>query len=92
MTREEMSRVYDTVLSIPGMDSTVKLSSQPTRKLVLILSQVIDQAVNEKKGQGMDLLSFLPEEAEELKSLSRDFLEKAELTSLAEKLKSFPGK
>ncbi|SIN77245.1 hypothetical protein [Chitinophaga niabensis] len=91
MTREEIGWLYDTVVSIPGMELKLKLTTQPSRKLVLILSQIIDQAVARKKGEGTDLLSFLPEEAEALKELSKEFLEKAELTGLAQKLKGLPG-
>ena len=92
MTKDEIFKVYDTVLCIHSMDETVKLNSQPTRKTILVLSQVIDQALGEKKGDGMDLLSFLPEEAQELRKLAQEYLERAGITNLAEKLKKLPAK
>lgn len=89
MTKEEMFKLYDTLLSIGSMEDTVKVTVQPTRKTVLVLSQVIDQVLGEKRGDGTDLLTFMPAEAEELKKIVEDCLEKAGLTITAEKLKKF---
>jgi|GEM_PF-1979893 len=92
MTREEMAWLYDAVLSVPAMEEKVKkLSLQPSRKLVLILSQVIDKAIEVKKGEGSGLLSFYPEQIEGLKELRKDLLDQAELTVFADKLKGVPG-
>lgn len=87
-----MARLYETVLSVPGMDEPKKLVAQPKRKVVLILSQVINAALEKKDENGMDLLSFVPAEAVELKKLADDYLEQTGLTELAEKLKKFPVK
>ncbi|RPD39311.1 hypothetical protein [Chitinophaga barathri] len=87
MTSSELSKVYDTLMCGPGMNDPVKLNYQPTRRFVLLLSQVIEQAVRRDKQDGETLLAYIPGEAEQLLEFSNDWLEKAGMKALAEKLK-----
>lgn len=94
MTSEEMKQVSGIFITIPWMQEKpkVKLESEPSRKQILILSQIVFQALERKKGDGFDLLSYLPEEADGIKQWINEYLEKAGIKDFAEKLKGFTGK
>ena len=85
-----IAQVYDTILSIPGMGEVVKIDLRIPRKNALLLSSVIDRGLNGKDGEKVSgLLSSVSKETlEELKSIATEFLDKAGLMELNEKLKS----
>jgi hypothetical protein len=91
LSTSEVAKVYDTILSIPGMNDTVKLELKITRRNILLLDQVIAKGLNGKEDEEhtslLDLVS--PEVAQELAALAGDLLQKAGLTALSEKLKAF---
>lgn len=88
LTTNDVARVYDTILSIPGMNDTVKIDLRISRKNVLLLNHVIERGLvvkDDEKNNG--LLSNVPEEnLEELKNIAGQYLEKAGLIELNEKL------
>ncbi len=88
LTTNDVAKVYDTILSIPGMNETVKIDLKISRKNVLLLNHVIERgllAKDDEKNPG--LLSSVPEESlMELKTLADDCLQKAGLIELSEKL------
>lgn len=91
MKSNEMSAmVYEAILSMEELKEPVKIDSgfKPSRLSVLILSQVIESAMEKGKENGSDLLNFVPAETEELRRICVYLLEKAKLTNLAEKLKN----
>ncbi|PLK44916.1 hypothetical protein [Emticicia sp. TH156] len=88
LTTSDVAKVYDTILSIPGMNETVKIELRIARKNVLLLNQVIElglAAKEDEKSPGL-LSSVPPDSLQELKALSEDCLQKAGLTELSEKL------
>lgn len=89
-TTDDVAKVYDTILSIPGMNELVKVDLKISRKNVLLLNQVIERGLSAKDDdKSSGLLSNLAEEnLLELKSLSEEFLQKAGLIELSEKLKA----
>lgn len=89
LSTNEVAQVFDTILSSPGMNDAVKIDLRISRKNVLLLTYVIEQGLTEK-GDGKDgLFASAPQEAkQELKELSEDFLQKAGLMELSEKLKA----
>lgn len=90
MTSTEVSKVYDTVLSIPGMNENVKLDLKVSRKMVLILTQVIERGLKEEKKEASWLLAAAGNEAaSELSGLIHQCLEKAGLTELNAKLQQW---
>jgi hypothetical protein len=94
LTTNEVAQVFDTILSIPGMNEAVRIDVRISRKNVLLLTHVIEQGLSEKgEGKG-GIFASAPEEARaELRDLSSDFLQKAGLVELSEKLKALnPGK
>lgn len=93
LTTNDVAKVYDTILSIPGMNETVKIDFKISRKNVLLLNSVIKRGLNAKDDdKSLNLLGSIPEETlKELSTLADDCLTKAGLTELSEKLNSFSG-
>ena len=91
LTANEIAQVYDTILSIPGMNETVKIDLKISRKNVLLLNSVIERGLaNTEDDASSGLLGIIPEDTlQELRSLADDCLKKAGLIELSEKLKSF---
>lgn len=91
LTTTDIAQVYDTILSIPGMNDIVKIDLKISRKNALLLNRVIERGLTLKQGdKSSNLLDIVPEDAlQELTSLADDCLKKAGLTELSEKLKSF---
>lgn len=88
ITTNDVARVYDTILSTPGMNELVKIDLKISRKNVLLLNQVIRRGLSSKEEK--EELHFLGSMAEEnlqdLKALAGDCLLKAGLVELNEKL------
>ena len=88
LTTNDVAKVYDTILSIPGMNDTVKIDLRISRKNLLLLNHVIERGLvvkDDEKNEG--LLSNIPDEnLEELKIIAGQYLEKAGLIELNEKL------
>lgn len=90
-TTNTIAKVFDTVLSIPGMNDNVKIQLSIPRKNVLLLSKVIERGLAGKNGITDDnILDIAPKETlEELNTISDELLKKAGLTEMNEKLKTF---
>lgn len=88
LTTNDVARVYDTILSTPGMNDKVKIDLRISRKNVLLLSRVIEQGLQVKDDEKSSyLLKNVPEEIlQELRTFSENCLEKAGLVELSEKL------
>ena len=89
LTTNDVAKVYDTILSIPGMNETVKIDLKISRRNVLLLNNVIERGltVKDSDDKSSNLLDIVPKETlQELSSLSDDCLKKAGLTELSEKL------
>lgn len=94
MTTSEVAKVYDTVLSIPGMNEAIKIDVKVSRKTVLLLNNVIERGLTAKDGdQSQGLLELIPKESiDELKAFSEECLNKAGLKELSEKMKGLHSK
>jgi hypothetical protein len=94
MTTSEVAKVYDTVLSIPGMNEAVKIDVKVNRKTVLLLNSVIERGLTAKDNeQGQGLLELMPKGMiEEIKNFGEECLNKAGLKELSEKMKGLHGK
>ena len=89
LTTNDAAKVYDTILSIPGMNDTVKIDLKISRRNVLLLKSVIERGltVKDSDDKSSNLLDVVPKETLlELSALSDDCLRKAGLTELNEKL------
>lgn len=86
ITKNEVSKVYDTVLSIPGMSEPVKIDLKISRKNVLLLSHVIEQGLLLDKDEASLMGSISEEGLTELRNVSQECLQKAGLVELNQKL------
>lgn len=88
ITKDDAARVFDTVLSSPGMNETVRIDLKISRKNVLLLCHCIEQGVLDEKDDDGIPGSITKEGIEELKNVSQECLQKAGLVELNQKLKS----
>jgi hypothetical protein len=91
LPKTDIAKIYETVLSIPGMNENVKIVFNIPRKNVLLLSKVIERGLS---GKGQDdqsnVLSIVPKEIiQELQALPAELLEKAGLPEMNQKLQAF---
>lgn len=91
LSKMDLTKLYDTLLSIPGMNETVKIDFKIPRKNVLLLSKVIERGLEQEGTKnGTSILDIAsPETLNELLKLADDLLEKGGLMEMNEKLKSF---
>jgi deoxyadenosine/deoxycytidine kinase len=94
MNANEVAKVYDTILSIPGMNETVKLNVHISRRNVLLLNRIIERGLNVKENDKANSLTdvFSKESLQELSAFSEECLKKAGLVDLNEKLKELDNK
>jgi hypothetical protein len=88
ITKSDVAKVFDTVLSIPGMSETVKIDLKISRKNVLLLSYFIEQGLLLEKDDS-NLMGIVSEESlKDLKNISEECLQKASLVELNQKLQT----
>lgn len=86
LTTNDVAKVFDTILSTPGMNEMVKIDLKISRKNVLLLHHVIERGLTlENDATGL-LGSLSAEVMTELKKLSEECLQKAGLVELNQKL------
>ena len=87
---DDKLKIYETVLSSPGMNEKCKISLQLSRQHILLLSRIIESGLSpDKKETEDDIIGFLPKESlEELRLIMDEILRKGGLTEFYEKLKS----
>ncbi|UUW08650.1 hypothetical protein NLG42_21415 [Flavobacterium plurextorum] len=86
ITANDAARVFDTVLSIPGMNETVKMDLKISRKNVLLLSHLIQDGMKIREGSSVLLESINEQGRTDLETLAEECLQKAGLIELHEKL------
>ena len=92
MQKNDVARIYDTVLSIPGMNEKVKVNLMVTRKNLLLLNKVIERGLGSKDvdDKSVNILEIIAGESlKELKEVAVELLDKAGLMEMNEKLRSF---
>ena len=87
---KEKSRIYQTVLSSPGMNEKCKINLMMSRQNILLLSRLIEAGFLNEKGPFEDeIIEALPENSlEEFKTIHEEILRKGDLTEFYERLKS----
>jgi hypothetical protein len=94
MTTNDVARVYDTILSIPGMNETVKIDLKISRKNILLLNSIIERGTSAKAtdDKTLGLIEIVPGETlQELIAVGEECLRKAGLVELNEKLVGLKG-
>lgn len=86
----EKLKIYETVLSSPGMGEKCKVLLHLTRQNILLLSRIIEFGLEvDKKEMKGDIISLLPVESlGEFRILVDEILQKGGLTEFYGKLKS----
>jgi hypothetical protein len=87
---KEKSKIFETILSSPGMNEKCKLVMQVSRQNILLLARLIESGLL-VKNQGFDdeIIAVLPMESQAaFKELHAEILSKGGLTEFYEKLKS----
>lgn len=85
---KELSKIYDTVLSSPGMNDQIKIDLRMSRKNILLLGRLIENGLGKEDKIKDEIFSQLPEETHaEFIHIREDVLKKAGLTEFYEKLK-----
>lgn len=94
LTTNDVAKVYDTILSIPAMNETVKIDLKLSRKNVLLLNSVIKRVLSAKDDDKNNnlLQSIPPETLLQLETFADDCLTKAGLNELSEKLQALSAK
>lgn len=86
-TTNVAAQVFDTIMSIPGMNEVVKIDLKISRKNVLLLNGIIERGLSEKGGESEGILANVPDaDLQELKAVADETLQKAGLVELNEKL------
>lgn len=89
LSANDVVKVYETVLSMPGMDDTVKVDLRIRRKTALVFAEIIERGVADMEKENAGMLKLLGEEASaEVLGHAGEILEKAALTELKERLKA----
>jgi hypothetical protein len=91
----DLAKMYETVLSIPGMNEKVRIDFKIPLKNVLILSKAIERGLLGKETDDLspDLMDLVSRETtEEIMGISTEILQKAGLLELNEKLKRMAEK
>jgi len=92
LQKNDVARIYDTVLCIPGMNENVKVNLQTSRKNLLLLNKVIERGLNGKEpdDKAVSILDIIPKESlQELGAIAAELLNKSGLSEMNEKLRSF---
>jgi len=92
LAKNEVTKIYETILSIPGMNDQVKIVINVPRKNILFLSKAIERGltIKDPDDKTANVLDMVPkEDLKELLTLAGDMLDKAGLTSMNQKLNTF---
>jgi hypothetical protein len=83
------SKIFETILSSPGMQEPCKIVLNPTRQTILVLARLIENAMMKGEEKERDeMISFLPQTSlDDLKSITEELLKKGGLVDFYEHLK-----
>ena len=89
MVTNAMAKIYETVLSSPGMNDNIKFELRMSRKNALLINRLIEAGLSEETLGEDEIFQQLPKESiEELQVIGEEILRKAGLIEFYEKLKS----
>lgn len=89
VVNKEKSKIFETILTSPGMTEKCKVVLQLSRQNVLLLTRLIEVGLLTKDSPIQDaiILAFPKESMEELKVIHEEILRKAELTEFYERFR-----
>ncbi len=85
----EKSKIFQTVLSSPGMNEKCKINLMISRQNILLLGRLIEAGLlTDKNNFDDEIIAALPEDSlEEFKTIHEEILRKGELTDFYDRLK-----
>lgn len=94
MTAKEVTAIFETLLSSPGMNDEVKINFRASRKTILLLSKTIELGLSVKdNSESGALFSAVNDQAVDgIKNISGEILGLAGLTEMYQKLNSLQSK
>lgn len=95
LAKNDVAKIYETLLSIPGMNEEVKVPLKISRKNLLLLTKVIERGLNGKEtdDKSISVLDIVaPETLQQLGEISGQLLDKAGLAEMNDKLKDLEKK
>ena len=90
VANKEKSKIFETVLSSPGMNEKCKIVLILSRQNILLLSRLIESGLlTDEQAFDDEIIAALPKElSEEFKAIHEEILRKSELTEFYQRLKS----
>lgn len=90
VVNKEKSKIFETILTSPGMTEKCKVVLQLSRQNVLLLTRLIEVGLLTKDSPIQDgiILAFPKESTEEIKVIHEEILRKAELTEFYERFRT----
>ena len=89
VANKEKSKIYETVLSSPGMNEKCKIVLMLSRQNILLLSRLIESGLlTDEQAFDDEIIAALPKESvEEFKAIHEEILKRSDLTEFYERLK-----
>ena len=89
VANKEKSKIFETVLSSPGMSEKCKIVLMLSRQNILLLSRLIESGLlTDEQAFDDEIIAALPKESlGEFKTIHEEILRKSELTDFYERLK-----
>jgi len=89
VTSKDKSKIFETVLSSPGMTGKCKIVLMLSRQNILLLTRLIETGLlTDQQNFKDEIFSVLPKESlEEFKTIHEEILRKSDLTEFYERLK-----
>ena len=90
VANKEKSKIFETVLSSPGMNEKCKIVLMLSRQNILLLSRLIESGLlTDEQAFDDEIIAALPKESvEEFKAIHEEILKRSDLTEFYERLKS----
>jgi hypothetical protein len=94
LTAKEVTAIFETLLSSPGMNDEVKINFRASRKTILLLSKAIELGLQVKDNNESGGLFGAADDRtlEGIKNISGEILNHAGLTEMYQKLNSLQSK
>lgn len=94
LTAKEMTAIFETLLSSPGMNDEVKIQFKASRKTILLLYKVVELGMASKdQGEAGGFFAAANEQVMEgIRVISSEILGHAGLTDMFQKLNSLQAK
>ena len=84
----ERVKIFEMLLSSPGMNERCKISLSPSRQTILLLNRIVESGLQKGDEGGDHFLSHLtPETLSEVKSMAEEMLKKGGLVEFYDRLK-----